>query len=89
MQYLQYGENMVKLLVKIHIWRPLHPCIIFISLCQNPHTSSLNSCNDLIFTDEPNLVVNSCTQPSLNFKYHHEIIYRTSNLSIEDLQKSK
>ena len=42
-----------------------------------------NSCFDLIFTDQPNLVVNCSTNTSLNSKCHHQITHCKLNLSIE------
>ena len=42
-----------------------------------------NSCIDLIFTDQPNLVVNCGTHASLNSKCHHQITHCKLNLSIE------
>ena len=42
-----------------------------------------NSCIDLIFTDQPNLVVNYGTHASLNFKCHHQITHCKLNLNIE------
>ena len=37
-----------------------------------PKTSS---CNDIIFTDQPNLAINSGIHPSLHVKHHHQIIH--------------
>ena len=34
-----------------------------------------SSCIDLIFTDQPNLAVNSGVHPSLHVKFHHMIVY--------------
>ena len=42
-----------------------------------------NSCIDLIFTDQPNLVVNCGTHPSLNSECHHQITHSKVNLNIE------
>ena len=42
-----------------------------------------NSCIDLTFTDQPNLVINYSTHSSFNFKCHHQIIYCKLNLNIE------
>ena len=36
---------------------------------------SLESCNDLIFTNQPNLVLNSRVHPSLHQSCHHQIIF--------------
>ena len=38
---------------------------------------------DLIFTDEPNLIVDSGVYPSLHLNCHHQITYGKLNLSIE------
>ena len=40
------------------------------------------SCIDLIFTDQPNLVINSGTKPSLHGNCYHQIIYAKFNLHI-------
>ena len=45
-----------------------------------PQTSS---CIDLIFTDQPNLIVDSDVHPSLHSNCHHQITYCKFNLSIE------
>ena len=42
-----------------------------------------NSCIDLIFTDQPNLLVNYGIQASLNSKCHHQITHCKFNLNIE------
>ena len=42
-----------------------------------------NSCIDLIFTDQLNLVVNCGTHASLNSKCHHQITYGKLNLNIK------
>ena len=34
-----------------------------------------SSCIDLIFTDQPNLVVDSVIHPSLHINCHHQITY--------------
>ena len=41
------------------------------------------SCIDLIFTDQPNLVVDSGTHPSLHSNCHHQITYCKLNLHIQ------
>ena len=41
-----------------------------------------STCIDLIFTDQPNLVVNSSAHPSLCKNCHHQIFYKL-NLKIE------
>ena len=45
-----------------------------------PQTSS---CIDLIFTDQPNLIVDSGVHPSLHSNCHHQITYCKINLNIE------
>ena len=42
-----------------------------------------NSCVDLLFTDQPNLVVNCGTHASLNSKCYHQITHCKLNLNIE------
>ena len=44
---------------------------------------NLSSCIDLIFTDQPNLIVDSGVYPSLNPKCHHQITYCRCNLIVE------
>ena len=44
--------------------------------------SNSNSCIDLIFTNQPNLVVNCGTHSTLNSKYHHQITHCKLNLGI-------
>ena len=41
-----------------------------------------SSCIDLIFTDQPNLAVDSGIHPSLHVKFHHQIIHCKFNLMI-------
>ena len=41
-----------------------------------------SSCIDLIFTEQPNVAVNSGVHPSLHVKCHHRIIHCKSNLMI-------
>ena len=41
-----------------------------------------SSCIDLIFTSQPNLVVNSGVHPSLHPNCHHQIVYLKFNLKI-------
>ena len=43
---------------------------------------SSSSCTDLIFTSQPNLVVESGVHPSLHQNCHHQIIYAKFNLQI-------
>ena len=42
-----------------------------------------SSCIDLIFTNQPSIVMNSVVDSSLHSKCHHEIIYSKPNLKIE------
>ena len=42
-----------------------------------------SSCVDLIFTNQPNLVMDAAVEPSLHFKCHHQFIYAKLNLQIE------
>ena len=42
-----------------------------------------SSCIELIFTDQPSLVVSSGTHPSHHANYHHQFIYSKLNLKIE------
>ena len=39
------------------------------------------SCIDLIFTDQPNLIIESGVQPSLHEQCHHQIVYGKSSVS--------
>ena len=41
-----------------------------------------SSCTDLIFTSQPNIVVESCVHPSLHPNCHHQIIFAKFNLKI-------
>ena len=43
---------------------------------------SSSSCTDLIFTSQPNLVIESGVHPSLHQNCHHQIIYAKFNLQI-------
>ena len=45
--------------------------------------SNSSSCIDLIFMDQPNLIVDSGVHPSLHPKCHHQITYRRCNLTVE------
>ena len=45
--------------------------------------SNSSSCIDLIFTNQPNLVVDSGTHPSLHPNCHHQIIHCKINLQVE------
>ena len=45
--------------------------------------SNSSWCIDLFFTNQPNLVVNCGTHPTLNTKCHHQITHCKLNLSIK------
>ena len=76
---LHLGGKKTKLQQKIYIWKLLHHYITLINLYQNPHSPCIN----LIFTNQPNLVVNCGTHSTLNTKCHHQISHFKLNLSIE------
>ena len=42
-----------------------------------------SSCNDLIFTNQPNLVTESEFHPPLHPKYHHQIVFAKLNLKVK------
>ena len=44
--------------------------------------TSSSSCIDLIFTNQPNLLVNSGVHASLHPNFHHQIIHSSFNLNI-------
>ena len=44
--------------------------------------TSSSSCTDLIFTDQPNLSVNSGVHASLHPNCHHQIVHSSFNLNI-------
>ena len=44
-----------------------------------------SSCIDLIFTDQPDLIVDSGVHPSLHLNCHHQITYCKLNLNTEYL----
>ena len=46
------------------------------------HLQTSNSCIDLIFTDQPNLSVNSGVHALLNPNCHHQIVHSSFNLNI-------
>ena len=48
-----------------------------------------SSCIDLIFTDQPNLIVDSDVHPSLHLKWHHQITYCRCNPTVEYLLPMK
>ena len=45
--------------------------------------SKSSSCIDSIFTNQPNLMVDSGTHPSLHFNCHHQIIHSKINFQVE------
>ena len=59
-------------------------CMVFFKLISEPtHILENSSFSiDLIFTDEPNLVINSGIKPSLHVKCHHQTTYAKFNLQI-------
>ena len=70
---------------KVHIQKHLHLLHSFHQFISEP-THLLphpNSSIDLIFTDQPNLVINYSTHSSFNFKCHHQIIYCKLNPNTE------
>ena len=67
---------------KIHSLTTIHGLHQLIS--QPTHLLLTSSaCIDLIFTDQPNLVVNSGVHPSLHKNCHHQITFYKLNLKIE------
>ena len=44
---------------------------------------NLTSCIDLIFTDQPNLVVDCEVHPTLQLNFHHQIVHCKLSLNIE------
>ena len=44
----------------------------------------LSSCIDLIFTSQPNIVVNSCAHSSLHAKCQHQNVFAKFDLNIYD-----
>ena len=55
----------------------------FDQLISDPTHIMPTSCLDLIFTDQPNLVVDSGVYPYLNVNCHHQSTYCNLNLMIE------
>ena len=41
------------------------------------------SCIDLIFSNQPNLIMDSGVHPALHSKCHYQVVYSTLNLKIE------
>ena len=77
---LHPGGKKIELQQKAHNWK--HN---FHQLISEPThiLPNFNSCIHLIFTDQPNLVVNCGTRSSLNSKCHHQITHCKLNLIIE------
>ena len=48
---------------------------------------NVSSCIDLIFTNQPNIVLESEVRSSLHLKCHHQIIYSKLNLKIDYLSQ--
>ena len=46
-------------------------------------SESFSSCIDCIFSNQPNLIMDSGVHPTLHSKCHHQIIYSKLNLKIE------
>ena len=44
---------------------------------------NLSSCTDFVFTDQPNLLIDSGALPSLHPNCHHQITFCRYNLTIE------
>ena len=80
---LQSGGLETKIQMKGHSLNPIvHRFHQLISQPTHllPQTSS---CIDLIFTDQTNLMVDSCIHPSLHSNCHYQITYCKFKLSIE------
>ena len=79
------GRKKTKQQLKVHNLEALTSFHNFYQLISKPthvlHQS--NSCIDLIFTGQPNLVVNCGTHASLNSKCHHQITHCRRNLNTE------
>ena len=45
-------------------------------------SKSFSSCIDFTFTNQPNLVTDSCVHPSLHSNCHHQIVYAKFNFKI-------
>ena len=48
---------------------------------------SSSSCIDLVFTSQPNLVIESGVHPSLHQNCHHQIVYAKFNLNLHHTGK--
>ena len=51
----------------------------------NHNRKNSSSCIDLIFTNQPNLIVNRGTHPSLHENCHHQITFAKARLRLEYL----
>ena len=71
---LHPGGQKIELQQKADNWKPLHNFHQLISETTHILPNS-NSCIDLIFTDQPSLVVNCGTHSFLNSKCHHQITH--------------
>ena len=83
MPHLCFGGKKTKQQQKAHIWK--HLCNFHQLVSEPTHLlPHSNSCIDLMFTDQQNLVVNCGTHSSLNSKCHHQITHcKLNHLSIE------
>ena len=83
MPHLCFGGKKTKQQQKAHIWKHLRNFHQLVSEPTHllPHS---NSCIDLMFTDQQNLVVNCGIHSFLNSKCHHQISHcKLNHLSIE------
>ena len=67
------------------ILKQVQDCELIISQLISKSTHILknsSSCIDLIFTDQPNLITDSSTHPSLHLNCHHNITFCKINLKI-------
>ena len=67
------------------ILKQVQDCELIISqlISKSTHTlKNSSSCIDLIFTDQPNLITDSGTHPSLHPNCHHNITFCKINLKI-------
>ena len=68
--------------MKVHKLTATYRLQQLISDCTHIFPNS-STCIDLIFTDQPNLVVDNDGHPSLHTNCHHQITYCKFNLIIE------
>ena len=79
---LNYGDQKMLHLIKVHTesLTTMHGLQQLIS--DLTHLLANSSCTDLIFTDKPNLTIESGINPSLHVKCHHQTIHCKFNLMI-------